>query len=80
MGLITTLMATTTSTGRSLTLRRVDAVAPDATVRHIDQFDDRTLELFYAALEGGRQLTATGTDLQPGTVVVATEYYRVEVA
>ena len=73
-------MATTTSTGRSLTLRRVDSVAPDATVRHIDQLDDRCLELFYAALEGGRQLTATGTDLQPGTVVVATEYYRVEAA
>ncbi|MFU8868984.1 hypothetical protein [Natronococcus sp.] len=73
-------MATTTSTGRSLTLRRVDSVAPDATVRHIDQLDDRTLELFYAALEGGRQLTATGTDLEPGTVVVATAYYRVEAA
>ncbi|WP_049888724.1 hypothetical protein [Natronococcus occultus] len=73
-------MATTTSTGQSLTLRRVDSVAPDATVRHIDQFDERTLEQFYAALEGGRQLSATGTDLDPGTVVVATSYYRVEAA
>ncbi|ELY57104.1 hypothetical protein C491_11383 [Natronococcus amylolyticus DSM 10524] len=71
-------MATTTSAGRSLTLRRVDTVAPNAAVRHIDQLDDRTLERFYAALEGGRQLTATGTDLEPGTVIVATDYYRVE--
>ncbi|WP_394739229.1 hypothetical protein [Natronococcus roseus] len=73
-------MATTASTVRSLTLRRVDSVAPDATVRHIDQLDDRTLKLFYAALEGGRQLTATGTDLEPGTIIVATDYYRVEAA
>lgn len=71
-------MATTTSTGRTLTLRRVDSVAADATVRHIDQLDETALELFYAALEGARPLPATGTDLEPGTVVVATEYYRIE--
>ena len=73
-------MSTTTSAGRSLTLRRVDSVAPDATVRHIDQLDEDSLELFYTALEGGRPLTAAGSDLEPGTVVVATEYYRVEAA
>ena len=71
-------MATSSTTSRSLTLRRVESIDAAATVRHVDQFDEETLDAFYRALEGARPLAATGIDLEPGTVVVATDYYRVE--
>ena len=71
-------MATSSTTSRSLTLRRVESVDAATTVQHVDQLDEETLDAFYRALEGTRSLAATGTDLDPGTVVVATHYYRVE--
>ena len=71
-------MATSSTTGRSLALRRVESVDETTTVRHVDQLDEETLDAFYRALEGARSPAATGVTLEPGTVVVATDYYRVE--
>lgn len=71
-------MATSSTTSRSLTLRRVESVDAATTVRHVDQLDEETLDAFYRALEGTRSLAATGIGLEPGTIVVATDYYRLE--
>jgi hypothetical protein len=71
-------MATSTNTGRPRTLRRIDSVDAATTVRHVDQLDERTLEAFYGTLHGAR--TGATLDLEPGTVVVATGYYRVDAA
>lgn len=71
-------MATSTLRRRSLRLERVDSVATDATVRHIDQLDSETLGAVCRAVSGGRPVTTVETDLEPGEVIVFTDYYRVE--
>jgi hypothetical protein len=71
-------MATSRSTSRSLTLRRIESIDAGATVRHVDELDEQTLAAFYGALEGARPLATTELDLEPGTVVVATDYVRLE--
>ena len=62
---------------RPLVLERVDSVAADANVRHVDQLDAETLELFYDALETDRSMRAENADLEVGEIIVFTEYYRV---
>jgi len=59
-------------------LERVESVAPDATVRHVDQLDSETLEAVYTALSADRSVPAAGTGLEPGEVIVFTDYFRVE--
>ena len=78
-------MAASEPSPRSVRLDRVDvrlepveSVAPDATVRHIDQLDSDTLEAVYAAVSTDRSLSAAGTGLEPGDVIVFTDYFRVE--
>ncbi|WP_090619923.1 hypothetical protein [Natrinema salaciae] len=56
---------------RSLTLERVESVATDATVRHVDQLDPEPLAVFYEAV-------TDETNLEPGEVIAFTEYYRVQ--
>jgi len=62
----------------SLHLERVETVAADETVRHVDQLETETLAAFYATLVGDRPIPVSETDLEPGEVVVFTDYYRVE--
>ncbi|WP_306053110.1 hypothetical protein [Natronococcus wangiae] len=71
-------MPTSSTTRRSLALSRVETIDAAATVRHVDQLDEETLDAFYRALEGTRSVGATEIGLEPGTIVVATDYYRVE--
>ncbi|WP_226039327.1 hypothetical protein [Natrinema sp. DC36] len=71
-------MAASTLRSRSLTLERVESVERNATVRHVDQLDSETLAAFYGAVTGDRAVPVTATDLEPGEVIVFTEYYRVE--
>ncbi|MGQ3411213.1 hypothetical protein ACT4ML_02995 [Natrinema sp. LN54] len=71
-------MAASTLRRRSLRLERVDSVATDATVRHVDQLDSETLGAVYRAVSDGRPVTTAETDLEPGEVIVFTDYYRVE--
>jgi|GEM_PF-231053 len=59
-------------------LERVESVAPDATVRHVDQLDSDTLEAVYEAISTDRSVLAAGTTLEPGEVIVFTDYFRVE--
>jgi hypothetical protein len=63
---------------RSLTLERIESVPASATVRHVDQLDSETFEAFYDAVTGDHCVSAGATDLEPGEVIVFTEYYRVE--
>jgi hypothetical protein len=69
-------MATTRTTNRPRTLRRIESIDAAATVRHVDQLDERTLDAFYGALNGIS--SGASLDIEPGTVVVASGYYRVE--
>ncbi|MFB1063804.1 hypothetical protein [Natrinema sp. H-ect4] len=71
-------MAASTFRSRSLTLERVESVERDATVRHVDQLDSETLAAFYGAITGDRTVPITATDLEPGEVIVFTDYYRVK--
>ncbi|MFC4542986.1 hypothetical protein ACFO5R_13745 [Halosolutus amylolyticus] len=64
--------------GRTLQLRPVATVDANATVRHVDQFDEETLSALWSAIETDRSLPAAGTGLEPGDVVVFTDYYRVD--
>jgi len=59
-------------------LERVESVAPDATVRHVDQLDSDTLDAVYEALSADRPVPAGRTGLEPGEVIVFTDYFRVE--
>ena len=59
-------------------LERVESVAPDATVRHVDQLGSDALEAVYAARCTDRSVPAAGTGLEPGEVIVFTDYFRVE--
>jgi len=71
-------MAASTLRSRSLTLERVESVDLNATVRHVDQLDSETLAAFYEAVTGDRAVPVTATDLEPGEIIVFTDYYRVE--
>ncbi|WP_440763464.1 hypothetical protein [Natronorubrum sp. DTA7] len=62
---------------RSLHLERVESVTAETTVRYVDQLDTETLDSFYGALTQGRSISATDADLEPGEVIVFTDYYRV---
>ncbi|WP_222916954.1 hypothetical protein [Natrinema sp. SYSU A 869] len=59
-------------------LERVESVTTNATVRHIDQFDSETLGAVYRAVSEDRPVSTAETDLEPGEVIVFTDYYRVE--
>ncbi|MFD1563421.1 hypothetical protein ACFR99_07660 [Haloarchaeobius amylolyticus] len=61
-----------------LRLERVESVTPDATVRHVDQLDSDALEAVYEAISADRPVPAAGTGLEPGEVIVFTDYFRVE--
>lgn len=63
--------------GRPVTVRPVESVAPTATVRHVDQLETAALEEFLALLGGDRPMTAADTSLSVGDVIVFTDYYRV---
>ncbi len=59
-------------------LERVPSAPADATVRHVDQLDTETLDAVYRAVADDRPVPAAETDLEPGEVIVFTDYYRVE--
>ncbi|ELZ18865.1 hypothetical protein NP511_13130 [Natrinema thermotolerans] len=59
-------------------LERVPSVPADATVRHVDQFETETLDAIYRAVTEDRPVSAAETDLEPGEVIVFTDYFRVE--
>lgn len=63
---------------RSLALERVESVPADATVRHVDQLDSETFGAFYDAVTGDHCVSDPTPDLEPGEVIVFTDYYRVE--
>ena len=65
---------------RQVTVRRVESVAPPATVRHIDQLEAAALEEFLALLGSDRAVTAAETSLSVGDVIVFTDYYRISSA
>ena len=62
---------------RSRYLERVESVAAETTVRHVDQLDTGTLDAFYDAVTQGRPVTEADVDLEPGEVIVFMDYYRV---
>jgi hypothetical protein len=78
MDMAITDTATSEPQRRSVTLERVESVPTDATVRHVDQLDSETLAAFYEAVSTRRPVSASGTDLEAGEVIVFTEYYRVQ--
>ncbi|MBZ6495466.1 hypothetical protein [Natrinema longum] len=59
-------------------LEPVESVGADATVRHIDQLGSGTLAAVYRAAATDRTVSVAETELEPGEVIVATDYYRVE--
>ncbi|OLZ39792.1 hypothetical protein A6E15_01805 [Natrinema saccharevitans] len=59
-------------------LERIPSVPADATVRHVDQFETGTLDVIYHAVAENRPIPAAETGLEPGEVLVFTDYYRVE--
>ncbi|WIV68194.1 hypothetical protein [Natrialbaceae archaeon AArc-T1-2] len=64
------------TTSETVVLQEIDAVGSPSQIRHVDQLDERTKEVFYEAVESG----AVGTDeadLTDGEVIVYTDYYRV---
>ena len=63
---------------RSLHLERVETVAAAETVRHVDQLETETLDAFYATLTGTQSISVAETNLEPGEIIVFTDYYRVE--
>ena len=71
-------MAASALRRRSIHLERVESVATDATVRHVDQLDSETLESVFRAVSENRPVPVAETDLEPGEVIVFTDYYRVE--
>ncbi|AEH38470.1 hypothetical protein [Halopiger xanaduensis] len=64
--------------GRRLTVRRVESVESNATVRHVDQLETDEFQEFYNLLEDGQPLPADETALEDGEIVVFTDYFRVE--
>ena len=62
---------------RPLTLECAESVSRDATVRHVDQLDAETLAAFYETVDGDGSTLDADVDLEPGEVVVFTDYYRV---
>ncbi|WP_174811935.1 hypothetical protein [Salinadaptatus halalkaliphilus] len=61
-----------------MTVRPVESVPPTATVRHVDQLEADALEAFLELVSGNRSRDVDETTLEPGEVVVFTEYYRLE--
>ncbi|WP_226480506.1 hypothetical protein [Natrinema amylolyticum] len=59
-------------------LERVESVAANATIRHVDQLDTKTLAAVYRAVSEDRPVSTAETDLEPGEIIVFTDYYRVE--
>ena len=70
-------MASSELLRRQLTLERVESVSEAETVRHVDQLDTETLAAFYETVDGDESTLDADADLEPGEVVVFTEYYRV---
>ncbi|AFO57697.1 MULTISPECIES: hypothetical protein [Natrinema] len=58
-------------------LEQVESVAASATVRHVDQLDTETLAAVYRAVSNDRPVSTAATDLEPGEILVFTDYYRV---
>ncbi|MDJ1432557.1 hypothetical protein [Halostagnicola sp. A-GB9-2] len=73
-------MATSETIDRSPTLRRVESVPPDATVRHIDQLEEPTLAWFLETLESGATPTVDAPGLEDGEIIVFTACYRFELS
>lgn len=74
-------MALSESTHRRLTVRPVDRVHAADSVRHIDQLSEPARQRFYECVDANSApVTLEATDLEPGEVIVYTDYYRVDVA
>ncbi|MFD1588029.1 hypothetical protein ACFR9U_13665 [Halorientalis brevis] len=56
-------------------VRRVDSVGGDDTVRHVDELSEDELSAFLAGVNGGSMGTVP---LDDGDVIVFTDYFRVE--
>lgn len=69
-------MQASSTTSETFVLREADAVESAERVRHIDQLDESTRELFYEALESGA-VGVGDADLVDDEVIVYTDYYRV---
>lgn len=62
-----------------LTVRPVESVHEVDSVAHVDQLEEAVLERFYDAVETGMTFaSADEATVEPGQVVVATSYYRID--
>ncbi|GAB7019759.1 hypothetical protein [Halostagnicola bangensis] len=75
-------MATSETVDRSPTLRRVESVPTDATVRHVDQLEESSLTWFLETLDSSATASATvdAPGLEDGDVIVFTACYRIELS
>ncbi|SEW13756.1 hypothetical protein [Natrinema salifodinae] len=73
-------MSKSDTASRLLRVREVDDDVHAAdTVRHIDELSDDTLQRFYEAIDSRAPIAGLDDpELEDGTVVVFTDYYRVE--
>ncbi len=75
-------MATSETVDRSPTLRRVESVPADATVRHVDQLEESALTWFLETLESGVHASASveAHGFEDGDVIVFTAWYRIDLS
>ncbi|WP_435346236.1 hypothetical protein [Haloarchaeobius sp. HRN-SO-5] len=70
-------------TGRQVRLRRVESVASDATLRHVDQLTDAAYDQVIRLVDDDVAATALPlapeSDLEDGEIIVYTDYFRVVV-
>ncbi|RQG99744.1 hypothetical protein [Natrarchaeobius oligotrophus] len=65
------------SLARSTSLHRADSIENGDRIRHVDQLEGETLQLFLELLDGGRSTVPATCGLERGDVIVFTDYYRI---
>ena len=66
------------SVGRAHTARRLESVDPTRNVRHVDQLEPDELEALLALVGTDASIPVEASPLEPGDVIVFTDYYGVE--
>ncbi|MDS0475191.1 hypothetical protein [Natrinema sp. 1APR25-10V2] len=71
-------MSTSNTAMPRLRVREVETVGAADAVTHVDELSEETLQRFYEVVESGPVTGLEDASLEPGEVIVFTEYYRVE--
>ncbi|OVE84659.1 hypothetical protein B2G88_09720 [Natronolimnobius baerhuensis] len=78
MNMASSELSAGTPLGRSLTVERVDTAPTAAPIRHVDELNPETFEAFYELVTADVPLQAGESGLEPGEIIVFTDYFRVE--